>query len=127
MSTRIAVVDSAVANYQTIISSLDPSISVIVIDSTTDGWSQLASQLAGWSDISAIDIFSHGADASVRLGNVTLDGANLSAYSQVLADIGSHLAPGGDVLLYGCNVAQDGNGQAFIDQLGKPSSINSLV
>ncbi|MFM2069333.1 MAG: hypothetical protein RLZZ584_4242 [Pseudomonadota bacterium] len=119
MANRIAVVDTSIANYSEIISQIAPGIEVIVIDAAQDGWSQLAGLLAGYTDITTLDIISHGADGSVWLGNQALDSSNLGQHAQALADIGSHLAVGADVMLYGCNIGADIAGQGFITALGQ--------
>ena len=48
-----------------------------------------------------------------------LDSGNLDAYGLQLASIGSALTAIGDILLYGCNVAQGGVGMQFISLLAQ--------
>src|SRR5262249_25051298 len=47
----------------------------------------------------------------------TLDESDLSAHSTALAQIGSALAPGGNLQLYACDVASGATGQQFISDL----------
>ena len=65
----------------------------------------------------AIHLLSHGAPGSLVLGAAVLNSANLADYSTSLAQIGSHLTGTGDLLIYGCNVAQGEEGMAFVDAL----------
>ncbi len=46
-----------------------------------------------------------------------LDSAHLAEEAKTLAQIHSLLAPGADLLLYGCDVAQGAQGSAFVTQL----------
>jgi hypothetical protein len=46
-----------------------------------------------------------------------LDQGNLCSYQQSLQAIGQSLTANGDLLLYGCNVAQGDSGLQFIDSL----------
>jgi hypothetical protein len=117
MSSRIAVVDSSVQNHADLIAGLPADVQVLLIDgSSGDGWQQLATRLSGYPDIGELHIFSHGAAGSVQLGGQTLNTTTLAGQAAVLADIGSHLADGADVLLYGCSVGAGDEGRAFISQ-----------
>ncbi len=117
MSNRIVFIDSGVSDYQSIINGLDSGVEVVILNSDEDGLAQIAAKLQGLQAIDAIDIFSHGGPGSLILGGTVLNGENLAGYSATLAEIGSHLSDAGDILLYGCNVAEGEAGQAFIRQL----------
>ena len=53
------------------------------------------------------------------LGATTLTNTNLSDYSGQLAAVGAALADTGDILLYGCEVAQGEVGLAFLNNLSR--------
>jgi len=117
---EVYVFDSAVPELQKLIDAVgatNPDPIIIILDSGSDGVTQLASALAGQSGLDAIHIFSHGSVGSLLLGNSTLNQTTLPGYSEALAQIGSALSETGDLLLYGCNVAQGDLGQAFIAQI----------
>ena len=46
-----------------------------------------------------------------------MNNANLALYKQALQQIGASLTVGGDILLYGCNVAESATGLRFINRL----------
>ena len=62
--------------------------------------------LSSYSELNTIQILSHGAQGVLNLGNTVLDQHNIDRYSSQLGRIGKSLSPSGDLLLYGCNVAQ---------------------
>jgi hypothetical protein len=68
-------------------------------------------------NLTAIDIVAHGADGAVQLGTATLSSATLAQYQTDLATIGAALQQGGNIQIYGCDVAQDAAGVGFLDQL----------
>jgi hypothetical protein len=111
------VFDSGIPDLQKLLAGLGADQRVAILDSGSDGVLQLADALSGESGLDAIHLFSHGSAGSLWLGSTVLDQANLSGYSAALAQIGSALSDSGDLLLYGCNVAQGDSGQAFIEQL----------
>ncbi len=79
---------------------------------------EITAILAGRSGLDAIHLVSHGAPGRVWLGDDALDDATLSADSADFRAWGAALNPGGDLLLYGCDVAA-GDGQAFVTELAR--------
>ncbi|MDO8811914.1 MAG: DUF4347 domain-containing protein [Gallionella sp.] len=115
--TTIVFIDGSLADLQTILTGLDPSVTAIVLDPAQDGIRQMADALAGMSGLDAIHIISHGAGGQINLGTAQLSQDTLAQYQTQLAAIGQALSSTGDLLLYGCNVAQGVQGQAFISAL----------
>ena len=119
LRTEIVFIESNVADYATLIAGLDPALEVHLLDATGDGLAQMAEILAGRSGIDAIHLISHGAAGAVQLGTVTLDEATLQSRQADLETIGESLSEAGDLLLYGCNVAQGQTGLEFIGKLAQ--------
>ncbi|AGX88355.1 DUF4347 domain-containing protein [Candidatus Symbiobacter mobilis] len=119
MSTSIVFVDTRVADYQTLIDGLEPGSEVYLIDEQSDGLEQMVASLNGRSGIDALHVISHGSQGSLYLGNTVLNNGNLSGYLSQLASIGGALTDTGDILLYGCNVAQGDVGVQFITSLAQ--------
>ncbi|EIC29289.1 DUF4347 domain-containing protein [Methylomicrobium album] len=119
MSLRIAFIDARIGNYQALIAALPDGVDAIVLDPNRDGLEQIAQALQNRPALDAIDIVSHGSPGSLTLGAGVLNGGNLADHAAQLAEIGSHLTVGGDLLLYGCDVALGDAGQAFIERLAQ--------
>ena len=117
--TNIVFIDTAVPDYQTLIAGLPDNSTYFVLDAQKDGVEQIEQALAGYSNLDSIQILSHGTQGSLYLGNAVLSNNTLKKYQEQLASIGSHLKDTGDILLYGCNVAQGDAGLQFIDVLAK--------
>jgi hypothetical protein len=113
------VIDSRVTGYQTLIDHLATPGEIFIIDVGSDGVAQIAARLQGRSDIDALHIISHGSQGAMYLGSTVLDSGNLSMYAPQLSSIGCALAQNGDVLLYGCNVAQGEEGLGFVKALAE--------
>ncbi|MBI5484501.1 MAG: DUF4347 domain-containing protein [Deltaproteobacteria bacterium] len=114
---EVVFIDPAVKDWQQLAAGIKPGVEVIFLDASRDGVSQVADALAGRSDVTAVHIISHGDAGAVKLGNSTLSSASLSGYASDLARIGSGLTADGDILLYGCDVAQGEGGKAFVSAL----------
>ena len=117
MSNRIVFIDSHIANHQNLIAQLPEDTEVVLLDARLDGIEQILASLQGRMNLAAIDIISHGSSGTITLGCCVLNRSNLNHYAEQLAQIGQHLTDGGDILLYGCEVAKGKSGQTFIEQL----------
>lgn len=98
---------------------LAPEDLVITIGADADGLSQMVTALDGLAGLDAIHVISHGADGQLLLGMGVIDLSVLSSHQLDLMSIGQSLSDNGDLLLYGCNVAQTAAGQTFVQELAR--------
>lgn len=118
---NIVFVDSRVASYEAIISSFGADTEWYLLDAEQDGIDQMQRILAGYSELDSIQIISHGSTGTLYLGSTVLNSNNLTTNQTQLQAIGSSLTETGDILLYGCNVAQGDVGVSFINSLAQIS------
>ena len=117
---ELLIVDAAVSDRETLLNQLNTNgrtIEVLILDASTDGISKISAALAARGDIAALHILSHGADGKLQLGNTVLDASALAARSAEIAGWGDALKADADILIYGCDVAADAKGTAFVQQL----------
>jgi len=119
MSNTILFIDSNVTDYEALLAGSANGVEVHVLNDTEDGVLQMAAVLQGRSGLDSIQILSHGSSGALYLGSSVLNGDSLSRYAEALSQIGSSLSEKGDILLYGCNVAEGGAGSHFIDSLAQ--------
>ncbi len=118
-STALVVIDTGVAGYEDLLADLDPDTEVLLIDSHVNGLQQLADYVEGRDDITSIHILSHGDQGEITLGNAVINNDTLPQYEALFAQIGESLTEDGDLLLYGCNVAEDGIGVDFVTRVAE--------
>ena len=116
---EIVFIEDNVTQAQLLAAGTRLDLQTIILDSTRDGLTQISEALHGKSNLTAIHILSHGSQGAMQLGNMTLDDASLQTRSADLAAIRASLASGGDLLLYGCDVAQGATGINFIGHLAQ--------
>ncbi|SBS31353.1 RTX-I toxin determinant A from serotypes 1/9 [Marinomonas aquimarina] len=116
-SNEVYFIDASVPDSDTLIAGLDDNAEIVFIDSNEDGVLKMAEYLDGRKDIDGVHVISHGSNGAVYLGNSALNNTNLEQYQNALATIGSAMSEDGDILLYGCSIAEDENGLAFIQAL----------
>ncbi|MEI6643365.1 MAG: DUF4347 domain-containing protein [Novosphingobium sp.] len=114
----VTIIDPRAGHIAALVAGLPAGEAVLVLDGTRDGLGQIAALLEGMGPVDALHIVGHGSAGALYLGSSAVDAAALAAHADDLAAIGRHLAPGGDILLYGCNVAAGDTGAAFLTAFG---------
>lgn len=113
----LVFIDSSVNNYAALIAALPADVEWHLLNAEEDGLAQLLRVLDGRSGLDSIQIISHGSPGSLYLGASILDSSTLADHQAQLAQLGASLSESGDLLLYGCNVAEGAVGQQFIQAL----------
>lgn len=85
-----------------------PGFSGEVVELAGVGLAEVTAALRDRAGLDAVHLLTHGAAGSITLGPDVLDATTLPGYAADLRVWGAALAPGGDLLLYGCDVAADG-------------------
>jgi hypothetical protein len=116
MVHEIAFVDSSVENYADLIEDMNSNVEVYILDKDQNGIDQISSILSGMEGITAIHIISHGEDGEISLGNSQLTSSNIDSFEDTLSGWSHSLTNDADLLIYGCNVAQDTD---FVDSLAE--------
>ncbi|VTU18209.1 BNR/Asp-box repeat [Variovorax sp. SRS16] len=116
---EVVVVDTSLANYKSLEAGVRDGVGIVEFDGSRDGLAQIAQWAATQSGLDAIHILSHGSEGKLDLGTTVLSDATLASgtVQTELAEIGHALTAGGDLLLYGCDVAAGSDGQRFVDDL----------
>ncbi len=98
-------------------SSLAPGSEVHLLSRDRNAFDQVTDVLQGRSGIDSLQILSHGASGGLALGADWLTLENLGQHSTQIQSWGQAMSQGGDILLYGCSVAQGMRGRAFLEGL----------
>ena len=112
--TEIAFVDSRIVDADPQSLQRDGML-VVVLDDAKSGLDQISAALAQYHDLKGVHILAHGSAGEMILGNDILDAGAVAAGK--VADWGAALAKGGDLLLYGCDVAAGASGESFVRAL----------
>ncbi len=92
-------------------------VKVFVLDASRDGVEQVGEILDHYREVAAVHLLSHGAAGAVFLGNTRLNSQEVRNERQQLKRWGQALKKTGDLLLYGCDVAEGELGLSFVEQL----------
>ena len=120
---ELVFIDTDVENYQELLNDIlaqddsERNIEVILLDNQRDGIEQISEALAGYQNLDAVHLISHGSEGSVDVGNTRLDSDSLIENSAAIKAWGESFSEEGDFLIYGCNLAATEDGQSLIDAL----------
>ena len=115
----VVFIDSAVPDYETIISSFKENTEFYLINSNEDGFKKIDQILTDRKEIDALHIIGHGSAGEILFGNAFLNNDTIANYQATLASIGQSLTSSGDILFYGCNVASTDQGELLIKKISE--------
>jgi hypothetical protein len=122
---ELVFVDTRVENYEQLLADFltqgNPGrqVQFHVLDGQRDGIAQISEVLAGYQNIDAVHIVSHGAEGSVQLGRTWLDLETLHSAADAIGIWGKTLTADADILLYGCNLAASVEGMSLVQALSE--------
>ncbi|MBB1272036.1 BspA family leucine-rich repeat surface protein [Psychromonas sp. SR45-3] len=122
---ELVIIDAGVEDYQQLVDTLqsqtddDVTLEVIILDSNRNGIEQVSEILAGQENLDALHLISHGSSGSVQVGNSQLSQTELTQNSQAISQWSNAFSAEGDLLIYGCDLAADAQGIAFIHTLSE--------
>ena len=125
-STReLVIINPSVYEYDQLIPGLedpettDRNFEVVILDTEKDGIQQINSALGDYSDLDAVHFITHGTDGMIKLGNLWLSDSNLQENSDAIAAWGDSLGESGDILFYGCNIAEGSDGEDLLNTIAE--------
>ena len=116
---ELVVIDPKVFYHEKILDKLPRDARVVFLSGDTPGLEQLTKILAREKDIRVLRLFTHGSPGRVALNGEVLDRKYLTRRREVFRSWARAFAPDADILLYGCSVAQEEVGEAFVDELAR--------
>ncbi|MEM7725494.1 MAG: Calx-beta domain-containing protein [Cyanobacteria bacterium P01_A01_bin.45] len=121
---EIVFIDTAIYDYQTLVSGIKAGIEVVILDPTEDGIEQITRSLFK-KYFDSVHIVSHGSPGCLYLGNSELSLTNLHFYVPQLESWFSPLSipSSPKLLIYGCNVAVGDAGTEFVERLHEATRV----
>ncbi len=111
---ELIILDQGVKQRHIFYQQAKPGIEIIEIDAQQPGFSQLLGILARFENLDAIHLVSHAKDGVLLLGNEEVKAEDLKANRNSFRLLNQALKPGGDLLLYGCDLAKGQNGEDLL-------------
>jgi len=124
---ELVIVDTSVTDYQQIIDSLTNSSDqntkyVVYTVSGAQSINDVDEALGAHTNLAAIHFVTHGNDANFRLGTSVINTQTLTQYTDNLNRWGAALAEHGDILFYGCNLAESSEGRELVTSIANATN-----
>ena len=110
-------VDGSVDKYQDLISTVNSDAEVVLLNSYESGIQQISQTLAKYDRVSSLHLVSHGQAGAIDLGSSELNTSNIDSYGDEIESWRANFSDRADIIIYGCNVAGNEDGQYLIDSL----------
>ena len=120
---EIVFIEDDVPDVAALAAAFGTGREIHVLDHTQDGLAQIVEALEGRSGLTGLHLVTHGAPAAVDLGSLLLNAGNETQHKAQIAKIGAAMAPGGGIMLYGCDIGAGDAGAAFVDRLAIDSGV----
>ena len=121
--SELVIIDSRAPNFQQLHNDVIKAqqqgrdINVVILDAHRDGVEQISEALSKYHKLDAVHIVSHGKDGQLQLGATQLNNQNLKQRSDDINKWQQVFTEGGDLLIYGCNLASTSNGTDLVNSL----------
>ena len=64
-----------------------------------------------------IHLINHGSNDKLDIGTTKINSKNISYYKKQLEELGTYISNDGDIILWGCNIAETIDGEKLVDKL----------
>ncbi|MGV3485301.1 MAG: DUF4347 domain-containing protein [Planctomycetaceae bacterium] len=123
-SEHLVIIDSSIGPDDAILSSIPQDADVIVLDGSSNALEQITAALSNRHNLLSVHLLSHGHRGAIHLGDQVLSSETIGEHQSLLRSWASAFAPGGDLLLYGCETGQAAAGQTFVESLAELTGVN---
>lgn len=122
-TSRLIVIDPAVAVPADLLAQLPEGSVMVRLQAGANPLAQIGEAVAALAAqghaVGTLDLITHGGEGFIVLDGVRYDEVAIESHADALGALAAKLAPGADWLLYGCNLAEGGDGQSFIEAWAK--------
>ena len=117
----LVFVDSSVRQQAKLTRNLPAGTKLVVIEQGMDPFAVMARAASSYKGLQNISVLSHATPGKVRLSDADFDAQALRRNGASIAMMSASLAPDGDILLYGCDLAAGEEGEALVTAMAELS------
>ncbi|MGM8228467.1 Ig-like domain-containing protein [Cellvibrio sp. ARAG 10.3] len=121
---ELVLVDANVQDKHLILKQVKPGIDIVEIKNADGGVEALVQALKGYKNLHAVHIVAHAEAGVMYLGGHQIDKQTLLENIPGFAAINQAVREGGDLLLYGCDLAQGEAGEDLLDVLKQNTHVD---
>ncbi len=111
--TELLLVDQDVQNKSVFLSQQQPGLKVIEIGK--GGIKELTKILSRYEGLDAVHLVTHAKPGAIQIGGELIDTKMFQEHLATFASLNKAIKEGGDLLLYGCELAKGADGEDFLE------------
>jgi fibronectin-binding autotransporter adhesin len=117
-SHELVIINSSVLDAEKILDDLDSGTEILRLNADSDPLDQINEYLDNHDgEYDTIRILSHGNEGYFVLNGRIIDSDYVASHQADFAALGEHISEDGDIMLYGCNLAANAEGQDLVDTI----------
>ena len=120
----ILIIDSNIPNLKMLLKSLEPGTQIVYLDGFVNPLTSIDKIIKENAPLSSLHILTHGKPGALVFSNQEINIADIENQEQLLASWKKYFPDGGDILLYGCEVAKGVKGVNFINTLSSITGVD---
>ncbi|MEL6107216.1 MAG: carbohydrate-binding domain-containing protein, partial [Planctomycetota bacterium] len=118
-SKSIVFVDASIPDLETMTRGIPPDAELVLLPKSGDGLKAISDVLATRSWLSSVHVISHGRPGELQLSGRSFGVEELRERQSAIRAWGQSIRPEGDILFYGCDVADGSRGRQFLELFSK--------
>ena len=123
LTIELVLVDNSLPEWEKFTRDLPAGVRAVALDVQFEPIERLAEVLASFHDLRTIHLLSHGSPGTVHLGSNSFDINALHRRHRLVEAFNRALHPDGQLILYGCQIAQGHSGARFVEALASKTGI----
>ena len=116
-TATLVIIDPSVASDFDFSAAIPTGAELVVLDPAADAVSQISDILSNRSGLNSVHLISHGQPGQLQLGQDRVDAETVAKRAAEFTRWKASFASGGDLLIYGCDVAAGDLGQTFLNRI----------
>ncbi|MDY6949180.1 MAG: DUF4347 domain-containing protein, partial [Pseudomonadota bacterium] len=114
----LTVIDTSIADWQ-VLEEAAAGTQILLLKPDADPLTQINARLRALGQVDGLHIVSHGSTGALHFPGHSYSLATLQGDRQQWQELGGYVVAGGDILLYGCEVADGAGGREFVEELSR--------
>jgi hypothetical protein len=115
--SSVVIIDAGISSPASLLKLVEAGSKVVFIDGQKNPLESILQALETHAPVQELHIFSEGKSGQLQFAAMQVNEASLEKHADLLGKWQSHFSYGGDILLYGCEVAKGTSGINFVGTL----------
>ncbi|KAA1260984.1 Soluble aldose sugar dehydrogenase YliI precursor [Rubripirellula obstinata] len=121
---HLVIIDAGIEDASELMKSVPADAEILLVNGNENGVDQITAAIASHQGLKSIHLLSHGTEGQLNIGNQKLSSENLEAYRGQIQSWQNSVADGGDLVIYGCDVASGNKGASFIAKFAEMAKLD---